>query len=387
MQSGERHFDAIVIGAGIMGSCTAYQLSKAGVKTLLVEQFPRGHSKGSSHGASRIIRYAHTSPIYLPLAKDAYEEWDKLAEESGKTLYRSCGMLWLSDRASTLERAKILKQYNVEHEVLTGKQISERYPHLSYDDNWFGLLDKRGGVSYADRCLEAAQERFMKRGGVLKFGEEVLNIVHGELVQVVTSGGVYSTKRLVVTAGGWLNQLLPNLPVKTEAHHIGVNFWNVKGNYDFFKPENNSPTLIINDGVDELFMIPNVDYDGKAKFGIHLGVPIHPSRPLKTPPEWMHSISAKHITEHIPDLDASSVPAIRDTCLYTMTHDNDFIIDRHPDYDNVFIGGGFSGTGFKFSLTVGKILTRMVLGLSNDTFDLTPFKATRKIDPNVKACL
>lgn len=134
---------------------------------------------------------------------------------------------------------------------------------------------------------------------------------------------------------------------------------------------------------------------------MHLGLPVEDlSQKLSERlPEWMHLIPAKHLAKHMPDLDTE--PMAKSTCVYTvflpftldfasllqMTDDLNFIIDRHPQMNNVFIAGGFSGTGFKFALTVGNVMARWVQGKSDVEFDLSAFRLDRKIDTQQKAKL
>lgn len=384
-------FDAIVIGAGIVGSACGYQLAKSRKKVLVLEQFSLGHNKGSSHGASRIIRYSSSSEAYLPLAIDAYTEWDELQRlRGGEKLYIQNGLLWLGDKNGADHRSRILTKYGVEHDRLIGKQIQERFPHLqNYGEEWHATYEPSGGTMLADKCLNAAQEQLKVFGGKIRDNEPVLHISscdNGE-VSVLTSLAKYSAKTLVVAAGGWLNHLLPGLPIGTEANMIGVNFWQIKERRDLFDPyaKKSAPNLIITELDEELYSIPGVDFRDKVKFGIHLGLPFNLRKEKPPKAKWMQDLPAKHITKHIPYLE-SDRPAVEHECVYTMSDDQNFIIDRHPLYPNILIAGGMSGTGFKFALTVGKIITRMA-NKEPEGFLMDSFRLSREVHEHLKAKL
>jgi len=373
-------YDAIVIGAGIMGSSTAYQLAKRGLKVLLIEQFPLGHSKGSSHGASRIIRYAHTDEIYLPLIKQAYEEWDEVSRISGETLYKSCGLLWVGTPESTKQRSDILKTFNITHEVLKGKDINSKFPHLEYDNSWEALYDPKAGFVYADRALKTFQSLFLANSGKIVENEKILKIEPtGDLVEIYSMNSRYLAKKLVVTAGTWLKSIFPELNIHAEPELIGLTFWKIKQNHKNFLPENKSPVMIMSDNCPELYMIPEVDFPGEIKFGVHIGVHIDPDKKDEIePPKWTVDFPAQHIKNHMKDVDFTT-PTKKVSCMYTITKDHNYILDVHPKYPNVIIGGGFSGSGFKFGSIIGKILARMAVGEVQEGLDLSPFKISRHI--------
>ncbi|ULT92179.1 hypothetical protein L3Y34_009725 [Caenorhabditis briggsae] len=157
-------FDVVVVGAGIFGSCTAYHCQKLGLQTLLLEQFTLGHSNGSSHGKSRIIRYAHAAPEYVPLVADAYTQIEALEKKRGEKLWNKLGLLWAATGNQVNEISVHLKNLNIEHEVIPGNEISNHYPQLKFDEKWTGLVDPMGGVIYANKWLNAFQ----------KFGNGVL---------------------------------------------------------------------------------------------------------------------------------------------------------------------------------------------------------------------
>ncbi|KAE9547573.1 hypothetical protein FO519_009216 [Halicephalobus sp. NKZ332] len=364
-------YDVIVLGAGVMGSCAAYQLSRKGKKVLLIEQFNLGHSKGSSHGATRIIRFAHTDHIYLPLAKEAYKEWDELSRISGDLLYKSCGLLWVGSPESTKKRADVLKSFDVDHEVLKGEEINSRFPHLDYDSSWHGLYDPKAGFVHADRALKAAQSVFLSNSGTIVENQKIVKIESsGDLVEVYSMTSKFTCKKLVVTAGTWLKSIFSDLNIHAEPELIGLTFWKVTKNHKNFLPANKSPVMIMSDNCEELFMIPDADYPGEIKFGVHIGVPIHPDKKDEIePPKWTVDFPAEHIKKYIKDVDFTE-PTRKVSCMYTMTKDHNYILDVHPKYPNIIIGGGFSGSGFKFGAIVGKILARMALGESQEGLNL-----------------
>ncbi|KAI3418750.1 hypothetical protein GPALN_007854 [Globodera pallida] len=408
-------FDTIVVGAGIVGSACAYKIAKTGRRTLLLEQFPLDHKFGSSHGASRIIRLSHSQPHWVRLAQDAYREWDQLHElDGGDTLYIRNGLLTLdTDWSQTQIRASALEQFGVPHEVFRGGgAIQRRFPHLhNYDERWSALYEPGGGTILAENCLRTVQKQFLRLGNSLakiQDNERVLAFVPWDgdepsddgkgktaansdehplperqraFVEVQTTKRKYFAENVVVAAGGWLSLLLPDLPLRAQPHLIGVNFWRVISNPELFRAEANSPNLISLETGEELFALPGTDYPNTIKFAVHLGVEVSDlqRRAEMKPPEWAQSLVAQHLARHFPDVDCTA-PVIKDTCIYTMTDDLQFIVDRHPRHKNVFVVGGFSGTGFKFALTIGTVLAEWANGEGTPPhIDVSPFRLDRRI--------
>ncbi|KHJ98072.1 FAD dependent oxidoreductase [Oesophagostomum dentatum] len=131
----EEVYDVVVIGAGIFGSCAAYHCQKRGLKTILVEQFELPHKNGSSHGLSRIIRYAHTEREYVPLVSDAYEQIAELEAKTGEALWKQTGLLWVSTPQEVASMSKILEGSNIEHETISGEEVA----HYSVYESFFSL--------------------------------------------------------------------------------------------------------------------------------------------------------------------------------------------------------------------------------------------------------
>uniref|UniRef100_A0A0N4ZWG5 Sarcosine oxidasee (formaldehyde-forming) n=1 Tax=Parastrongyloides trichosuri TaxID=131310 RepID=A0A0N4ZWG5_PARTI len=382
-------FDVIVIGAGLMGLSSAYQAAKKGKKMLLLEQFSLFHNNGSSHGASRIVRLCQADETYLHMAKRSFELWDEMMEDDGhrEELYTSSGFLWLGDKNGTKEKVKLLEKINAEYEIMEGKEINERYPHLNYNEGgWYGVLDKKGGVIYADKCLKAFERLIRKFNGEIRDNAKVVEIIPGNIIKVkIENGEIYESKSIIITVGAWLNKLLPEIQVKSSPLLVSLNFWKVKKEYEnnfevYFSPKNKSPTLIVTKGNDELFMIPGVDIKNTIKIGIHGGevFDIDLPREERKIPSWMAEKASEHIAKHIPFIE-HDIPEDIISCVYQITKDDNFILDKHPNYSNIVIGSGFCGSGFKFGSVVGEILNQLIDGEEIKCCNMKKFSATRTI--------
>ncbi|XP_014868088.1 PREDICTED: peroxisomal sarcosine oxidase-like isoform X1 [Poecilia mexicana] len=224
--SAKQDYDCVVIGAGVQGSFTAYQLAKHNKKTLLLEQFVLPHTRGSSHGQTRIIRRAYEQDIYTQMMGEGYQLWAQLEKEAGVTLYRQTGLLVMGPETSgdyPLVKNTLLKN-KVPTVILSRDNFHQHIPNVVLSEGHGALLDVTGGVLFADRALKAVQDQFQKLGGVIQDNEKVTEIKPGPVVKVTTSGGVYQARNVVITAGPWTNKLLAHtgfqLPLEVFTHGV-----------------------------------------------------------------------------------------------------------------------------------------------------------------------
>lgn len=372
-------YDVIVVGAGIEGSSTAYQLAKQGKRTLLLEQFPLPHSRGSSHGQTRITRKAYGElEYYTVMMKEAFPLWETLERESGRKIFRETGMLTMGAPGDTFTMGTIrcLQRHGIPHQVMDYQGVKQAYPMIEFPRNYTFVVDKSGGILRADKALISYQETFRRFGGELRDGEKVLDIIPGDTVGVRTSSHHYRTHSVVLTVGAWATKLLPKLQLTLplKVLRISVLYWREKvaGRYGADK----FPTFYEMKAVDDyaVFGSPSEEYPGLVKICLHWGPEVDPDSRDKADDSWVIDKMKRYIARHFPELEAE--PAIAETCMYTMSPDTDFILDRHPSWRNIIIGAGFSGHGFKIAPVVGKLLTELALNKS-PSYDMTKFRIQR----------
>lgn len=376
-------YDAIVIGAGIQGCFTAYHLAKHSKKVLLLEQFFLPHSRGSSHGQSRIIRRAYPEDFYTQMMAECYSLWAQLEHEAGTQLYRQTGLLLLGMKENPelkIIQATLSRQ-GVEHQCLSSEELKQRFPNIRLARGEVGLLEVSGGVLYADKALRALQDAIRQLGGIVHDGEKVVEIKSGLPVMVKTTSRSYQAKSLIITAGPWTNRLLrplgAELPLQTL--RINVCYWQEKvpGSYSVSQAFPCFMGLGLSLAPHHIYGLPSREYPGLMKVCYHHGNNADPEE--RDCPAAFSDIQDVHILsgfvrDHLPDLQPE--PAVMEHCMYTNTPDGHFVLDRHPKYDNIVIGAGFSGHGFKLSPVVGKILYELSMKLT-PSYDLTPFRISR----------
>ncbi|XP_061246559.1 peroxisomal sarcosine oxidase [Bos javanicus] len=376
-------YDAIVIGAGIQGCFTAYHLAKHSKKVLLLEQFFLPHSRGSSHGQSRIIRRAYPEDFYTQMMAECYSMWAQLEHEAGTQLYRQTGLLLLGMKENPelkIIQATLSRQ-GVEHQCLSSEELKQRFPNIRLARGEVGLLEVSGGVLYADKALRALQDAIRQLGGIVHDGEKVVEIKPGLPVMVKTTSRSYQAKSLIITAGPWTNRLLrplgAELPLQTL--RINVCYWQEKvpGSYSVSQAFPCFMGLGLSLAPHHIYGLPSREYPGLMKVCYHHGNNADPEE--RDCPAAFSDIQDVHILsgfvrDHLPDLQPE--PAVMEHCMYTNTPDGHFVLDKHPKYDNIVIGAGFSGHGFKLSPVVGKILYELSMKLT-PSYDLTPFRISR----------
>lgn len=362
-----QQFDAIVIGAGGVGSAAAYYLAKAGQKVLLLEQFELNHQKGSSYGFSRVIRYTYDNPIYVDLMRDAYPLWLALQKEAGEQLYVKTGGLDFGfPQVDTFQQMKIsLDDARLDYEHLTQAEIAKRYPQFRLDDGMEGLFHLDSGLLKTSRCVLAHIRLAQERGATVLDQAPVLDIMPtANGVEVRTDKEIFQGDRLVLTIGSWAKGLLAQqgitLPLKIMPCQLG-----------FYQP--GTPANFEPGKFPVFFAHMNGDY-GEMPYGIphedpSIGLKIttfygwdtveKPSEVDYTPSiEWTERIR-NFAKQYIPDAAGPLISTRR--CLYTLTPDKHFIVDQHPNHPQVVIGAGFSGHGFKFTTLMGKMLADLAL--------------------------
>lgn len=357
----EERATVIVIGLGIMGSATAWALARRGVRVVGLEQFAPFHALGSSHGKTRIIREAYfESPEYVPLVQRAYELWDELGERTGRRVLRVTGGVSIGrpDSPFIVGARESAQRHGLAHELLDAQEARKRFPVLALPDDLVALVEGRAGILFAEECWRAFCEDAVRHGAELRFGVRVQRFApDGEGMTVETESGRLRADRVVVTAGPWSARLLAELGLPLEVRRVLV----VHVQPDDptrFEPEV-LPIFIMDVPEGEYYGFPFLPDQG-VKFGRHDdGESCTPESVRRTVTDeevrWMTGV----IDRYLPGAAREVLMAV--TCLYTMTPDGHFVIDRHPELPQVVFAAGFSGHGFKFASVIGEALADLAL--------------------------
>ena len=377
-------FDAIVIGAGAMGSAAAYYLSKRRQRVLLLEQFELDHRKGSSYGYSRIIRYSYDHLEYVELMKDSFPLWFALQEELGERLYFKTGGIDFgpSDDETLQATVKAVQAGDISHEVLTLDDAHERFPQFRFADGFGVLFQPDSGFIKASAAVRGHIKLARRYGAVIEDRTPVDDVqIKSDSAEVIADGRVYSAGRLIVTAGSWAKSMLRKTGLELPLAPLRCQL-------NFFAPEDMTPFTSEHCPVwiahvskrfpETLYGIPAQDGSGfKAAF--HGGPALRqPSDVDYTPDPANVEQLRPFLRAHIPAVAAAPLRESR-ICLYTITPDEHFVVDAHPTHKHVVIGAGFSGHGFKFSTMIGKMLSDIALDGSTPHQDRL-FKISRFLD-------
>jgi sarcosine oxidase len=365
-----RTFDAVVIGLGAHGSAAALSLARRGLRVVGVEAGPRGHELGSSSGRSRMIRRAYFEhPAYSPLLDAAFAGWATLGEAIGRPLVDVLGGFYAGASGSVVLQGSIASAVaqGIEHEVLDAAEARRRWPAFELGDEFAALYDPGAGMIRPEVAIEAQLVQAERAGAELRFGERAIDWRPGAGggIEVETGGEVLAAGHLVIAAGAWTNDLVPDLALPLEVERIPV-VW--------FEPD---PTGAAGLGLGRLpVWIVETEFDG-AFYGFPydpatgLKVTRHYSEDFVEPDAVDRAVSARDVDRirafsrrHMPIADA---PVRGSTvCLYTDTPDRHFVLDTHPAVAGVAFASACSGHGFKFAPVIGEILADLALTGSTD---------------------
>lgn len=331
--------------------------------TTLIEQFPLPHTRGSSHGLSRAFRFLGE----LELARLDYsmDRWEALEKETRETLFVKTGLLNFGPPGDAdLEKYMgVLRDGGRPFEWLEASAIADRYPMLNYPEEWGAAFDPNGGILVAHSCLSTAQSRLLALGGHIVTGraKAVESQAEGGVRVEVESSTTGKTEKLsfdraVVCAGPWTARLVPRLEGLLSSLLTPVTYWrDPTGSYS---AASGCP-IIFNARLTGIYGLPSYEYPGLVKMLFHGGPESDPdTRDLAPFEPYIRKVSS-YVEEHLPQADHHK-PAIVETCMYTMTPDSNPIIDRVDD--NVVVGCGFSGSGFKHGPATGLMLAALALG-------------------------
>jgi sarcosine oxidase len=346
-------YDVAVIGLGAHGSAAAYHLARRGLRVVGFERFPRGHTLGSSGGLSRIIRLSYYEhPDYVPLLRRAWDLWRELERESGETLLTQTGGLYLGRPNSNLVQGALVsaKTHGLEHERLDAADLRRRYPLFRIDDDWIGVLDAQAGWLAPERCIETHSRMAERHGATLRFDEPARWERDGDGVRVTTKQGTLAADRLVLTAGAWMPELLPEL-----APHLWVErnvlFWfEPRARIDEFAA---LPVWILEDADRMYYGFPYAPEHGFKLAGLHFGDRVDPNTVEREPRAIDEERVRAFLRRRLPEADGER--RLAKVCMYTNSPDGHFIIDRLPDAP-VAYASACSGHGFKFASAVGELV-------------------------------
>jgi sarcosine oxidase len=336
--------DVVVIGGGVMGAATARALSRRGREVILLEQFELGHNRGSSHGASRIFRFSYHDPIYVGMAREALPLWRELEKEAGKELLTTTGGLDFGEALHEHRRA--LEMLGATSELIDGAEVGRRFPFLSIPSTEPVLFQPDAGIVAAEGSVRAFVASAQAHGAELREHTRVISLTAaGETATIETEDGAYRARVAVVTAGAWARSLLSgagmDIPVTPSRETAAY----------FRLPEGAVPPSMIDwSGRPPIYALYSPP--GGWKVAEHHAGPTiaHPDEEGGVNEEAVARLSA-WVGGKLPEADPT--PQRAETCLYTNTADEDFILERRGP---IVIGSACSGHGFKFAPVIGERL-------------------------------
>lgn len=353
-------YDVIILGLGAMGSAAAQHLAQRGAKVLGIEQFTPPHDQGSSHGGTRMIRQAYwESPDYIPLVLRAYELWEKLEHDSGTRLLTITGGLILGTAEGQLVKGGIAaaEAHGIRYSVLSHGEVRKRFPAVTPLENDVVVHEELAGFLFPEECIRAQLKVATRNGAEVHFDEKVVSwTAQADHIKVTTDRATYEAARLVIAAGPWANEAMRHVfPLRVTRQ---VMTWiDPTGGIEPFLPLHFPVFLCESPENGRLgYGFPAVDGpSGGVKAAIH-------GSDAECTPESVdrviHEVDGAEVIRmlrpRVPTLDGEILKA--QTCMYTMTPDEHFVIGLHPQSPLVIVACGFSGHGFKFAPVIGEIL-------------------------------
>ena len=354
------HFDVVVCGLGAMGAASLWELSRRRRRVLGIERFAAGHDRGSSHGATRIIRLAYFEhPSYVPLLRRTYELWRELEQASGSKLVQITGIAEMGPPDGVLVRGVLasVKVHALRHELLAADELMRRFPAFRVPPQYMAVVQPDGGSLEAEPSIHAMLALAKGAGAEVRTSECIRAIEpRAGGVRIVTDRAIVDAGTVIVTVGPWIKSLLPDLPAPLRVTRQ-VTAWFAPREPGLFAP-GRCPVFLIESRHGIHYGFPP-DGEGRIKVAKH-----HHRDETVDPDTYERAVSAADealiraaLRDHLPAANGPRLDA--KTCLYTVTPDGDFLIDRLPGYPQVIIASPCSGHGFKFAPVIGEILAEL----------------------------
>jgi monomeric sarcosine oxidase len=357
-------YDFAVIGAGVFGAWTAHFLRRSGASVILLDAYGPANSRASSGGETRVIRMGYgPDELYTRWAIRSLPLWREFAARIGWEIFQRTGVLWLGHDADPYLKSlsTVLSQAGVECEELKTEEIARRWPQLRFHDVNWAVLEPASGLLLARTAVQSLVKELVESGLTLAPVVAETPRGGGKLTEVRTGAGEsISAGTFIFCCGPWLPKIFPDLlrdrifPTRQEVFFLGT----PAGKADFRPPK--MPVWLHRTHPDLPYALPDIEGRGfKIAFDRH-GERFDPDTGMRVVAESSIDRLRAYLRQHIPLLENAPVLGTR-ICQYENTWNGDFLIDRHPDFENVWIAGGGSGHGFKHGPALGEYLCERIL--------------------------
>lgn len=369
-----RHYDAIVVGLGAMGSASCYQLAHRGLNVLGIDRYEPPHSFGSSHGESRVMRLAiGEGEHYTPLALRSYELFKQIEKEASCNLLETTGMLTISSTDKTLIESEAnffdntvaaAKRFGVKHDLLDAAEVRTRFPQFNIADSERAYYEHAAGYLNPEECIRAQLKLAREAGASIQAPERLISFREEKSgVYVETDREIYSAKSLVLAAGPWLPNFLPNALEKLfKVYRMTVSWFDVADVYEQFKPGAFPVFFWQLSGYDKwIYGFPA--YDGPDR---GLKVAATDDFAVVNPDKVETRVSNAEIEDAYNKYIAPCLPAVRrktmrsSMCMITATPDSEFVLDYLPGTSRILAVSACSGHGFKHSAAIGESIASLI---------------------------
>ncbi len=355
-------YDVAVVGAGVFGSWIALELQKSGRKVVLIDAYGPGNARSSSGGMTRVIRMGYGDfDIYGRWSMRSLEKWQDLFRQAAyASLFQQAGVLWLARERDplTLKSLRTLEKLGVAHEKLTRRELEKRWPQIDYGPITWALYEPESGFLMAFHAVQAAVKWAQYQGCEVLPARVAPPAAGGRLAALTTEGGEkVSAHSYVFACGPWLAKLFPEV--------LGERIFVSRQEVFYFGQPSGEQRLSVGavpvwaDFGEEIYGVP--DFKGR-------GFKVAPDRHgAAVDPDSLERIVTADTKARVYDYVRRRFPSLAgapivnsEVCQYTNTSNGDFLIDRHPEIENLWLVGGGSGHGFKHGPAIGEYVAARI---------------------------